>query len=59
MLAVRRTLTEILLETTNEEIAAIAGETLKAHRAKGTLYITLKFTPKTDLLQRTRVCVFV
>ncbi|XP_017076454.2 arginine/serine-rich protein PNISR [Drosophila eugracilis] len=34
MLVVRRTLTEILLETTNEEIAAIAGETLKAHRAK-------------------------
>ncbi|EDW34425.1 GL22254 [Drosophila persimilis] len=34
MLLVRRTLTEILLETTNEEIAAIAAETLKAHRAK-------------------------
>ncbi|XP_037707489.1 arginine/serine-rich protein PNISR [Drosophila subpulchrella] len=34
MLVVRRTLTEILLETTNEEIAAIASETLKAHRAK-------------------------
>ncbi|XP_017967991.1 arginine/serine-rich protein PNISR isoform X2 [Drosophila navojoa] len=34
MLVVRRTLTEILLETTNEEIAAIATETLKAHRAK-------------------------
>lgn len=38
MLVVRRTLTEILLETTNEEIADIATETLKAHRAKGTLY---------------------
>ncbi|XP_043071050.1 arginine/serine-rich protein PNISR isoform X2 [Drosophila grimshawi] len=34
MLVVRRTLTEILLETTNEEIAAIATETLQAHRAK-------------------------
>ncbi|KAH8307676.1 hypothetical protein KR044_008686 [Drosophila immigrans] len=34
MLIVRRTLTEILLETTNEEIAAIATETIKAHRAK-------------------------
>ncbi|KAM8704140.1 hypothetical protein ACLKA7_008703 [Drosophila subpalustris] len=34
MLVVRRTLTEILLETTNEEIAAIATETVKAHRAK-------------------------
>lgn len=43
MLVVRRTLTEILLETTNEEIAAIASETLKAHRAKGTLLIRLEF----------------
>ncbi|EDV49451.1 arginine/serine-rich protein PNISR isoform X2 [Drosophila erecta] len=34
MLVVRRTLTEILLETTNEEIATIAGEALKAHRVK-------------------------
>ncbi|ALC45908.1 CG31211 [Drosophila busckii] len=35
MLIVRRTLTEILLETTNEEIAAIANETIEAHRAEG------------------------
>ncbi|EDW83739.2 uncharacterized protein Dwil_GK13768 [Drosophila willistoni] len=34
MMVVRRTLTEILLETTNEEIAIIASETMKAHRAK-------------------------
>jgi len=42
MLVVRRTLTEILLETTNEEIAAIATESIKAHRAKGTFYKTLE-----------------
>jgi len=42
MLVVRRTLTEILLETTNEEIAAIATESIKAHRAKGTFYTTLE-----------------
>lgn len=37
MLLVRRTLTEILLEVTNEEISIIASETLARARKKGSL----------------------
>lgn len=37
MLLVRRTLTEILLEVTNEEISIIATETLARARKKGSL----------------------
>lgn len=35
MLLVRKTLTEILLEVTNEEIKSIASDTLSKKRSKG------------------------
>lgn len=38
MLKVRQTLTEILLEVTNEEIFMIAKETLSRFQAKGIVY---------------------
>uniref|UniRef100_T1H1Y2 Uncharacterized protein n=1 Tax=Megaselia scalaris TaxID=36166 RepID=T1H1Y2_MEGSC len=36
MLVVRRSLTELLLEVTNEEIQSIAQEQYKKHKSKGT-----------------------
>ena len=44
MIAVRRTLTELLLEVTNKEIAQVAQETLKSYKTKGTkLYAHIDF----------------
>lgn len=43
MIVVRRTLTELLLETTNEEISKVAEETVKSFKSKGNyLYISSK-----------------
>ena len=38
MIVVRRTLTELLLETTNEEIVKVAEESIKSFRTKGNYY---------------------
>lgn len=43
MIVVRRTLTELLLEVTNEEISKVADETVKSFKSKGT-YICLLIT---------------
>lgn len=40
MLKVRRTLTEILLEVTTEEMTAVAREVYQKARAKGTTFYT-------------------
>lgn len=51
MLKVRRTLTEILLEVTTEEMTAVAREVYQKARAKGTtFYTTLVFVSKLSFL---------
>lgn len=43
MIVVRRTLTELLLEATNEEISKVAEETVKSFKSKGNyLHISTK-----------------
>jgi hypothetical protein len=44
MLKVRRTLTEILLEVTTEEMEAVAQEVLSKAKAKGTRNFNFTFT---------------
>jgi hypothetical protein len=44
MLKVRRTLTEILLEVTTEEMEAVAQEVLSKAKAKGTTNFNYTFT---------------
>lgn len=44
MLKVRRTLTEILLEVTTEEMEAVAHEVLSKAKAKGIRYFSYTFT---------------
>lgn len=41
MLMVRTNLTEILLEVTNEEIKAIANETLSKIRSRGQIFLKI------------------
>lgn len=43
MIVVRKTLTELLLEVTNEEISSISNEAIKSLKNKGT-YIHFKFS---------------
>lgn len=38
MLIVRKSLTELLLEVTNEEILSIAQEAFRKNKAKGSIY---------------------
>lgn len=49
MIAVRKNLTEILLEVTNEEIAVLAKETLAKTRRKGSLSDRLRANPGVSL----------
>lgn len=43
MIVVRRTLTELLLEVTNEEISKVADETIKTFKSKGNyLFVSTK-----------------
>lgn len=44
MLVVRRSLTELLLEVTNEEIYNVAQEMLRKSKTKGSIYVA--YSPK-------------
>lgn len=58
MIVVRRTLTELLLEVTNEEIAKVADESLKSFKSKGT-YLLIYTKNKTYNFIHSRLRVSV
>jgi len=49
MLLVRKTLTEILLEVTNEKILEISNETLSKYRKKGRPFIIMHYIDVKDI----------